>query len=143
MLVARDLGQPGGVSRAARTRPYRFGAQRAELDHDASEAGTRASLESIARGRLELVVADLPGGAHATGQLLAGDPAAELARATEGLDLMIAGSRGYGPLRAVLLGAVSERLIRHSACPVVVTPRGVERPLTALFDEPAAPTRRT
>ena len=104
---------------------------------------TRADLESIARSRLDLVVADLPGGAHATGQLLAGEPAAELARATEGLDLMLAGSRGYGPLRAVLLGAVSERLIRHSACPVVVTPRGVERPLTALFDEPAAPTRGT
>ena len=45
------------------------------------------SLESIARGRLELVVADLPGGAHATGQLLAGDPAAELRP----------GDRGPGP----------------------------------------------
>ena len=43
------------------------------------------------------------------------------------------GSRGYGPLRAVLLGSVSGRLVREAACPVIVVPRGVEAPLEELF----------
>jgi hypothetical protein len=43
------------------------------------------------------------------------------------------GSRGYGPLRAVLAGGVSGRVIRGAHCPVVVMPRGVEAPLGELF----------
>jgi nucleotide-binding universal stress UspA family protein len=50
-----------------------------------------------------------------------------------GLDLLVIGSRGYGPLRAVLLGAVSGRVIRDAACPVIVVPRGAEVPLEALL----------
>ena len=37
---------------------------------------------------------------------------------------MVVGSRGYGPLKAVLLGGVSGQLIRSAACPVIVVPRG-------------------
>jgi nucleotide-binding universal stress UspA family protein len=33
------------------------------------------------------------------------------------------GSRGYGPLRRVLLGSVSSHVMRHAHCPVVVVPR--------------------
>ena len=43
------------------------------------------------------------------------------------------GSRGYGPHRAVLLGSVSGRLVRESASPVLVVPRGIEAPLEELF----------
>jgi hypothetical protein len=59
------------------------------------------------------VVAELPAKIHPTGQLLAGDPAERLAAHSEALELIIAGSRRYGPLRAVLLGGVSGRLIRR------------------------------
>lgn len=38
-------------------------------------------------------------------------------------DLLVCGSRGYGPVRQVLLGSVSARLIRHAAYPVIVVPR--------------------
>ena len=38
-------------------------------------------------------------------------------------DLLVCGSRGYGPMRRVLLGGVSRKLIRRAACPVVVVPR--------------------
>ena len=34
------------------------------------------------------------------------------------------GSRGYGPVRRVLLGGVSSRVVRHAKVPVVVAPRG-------------------
>jgi nucleotide-binding universal stress UspA family protein len=53
-----------------------------------------------------------------------GDPAEELAEQSEQVDLIVTGSRGYGPLRAVLMGGVSGRLIRLAHCPVIVVPRG-------------------
>ena len=40
------------------------------------------------------------------------------------LDLLVCGSRGYGPARRVLLGGVSARLLRHARVPVLVVPRG-------------------
>jgi nucleotide-binding universal stress UspA family protein len=59
-------------------------------------------------------------------EVLAGhDAAAALTeRSAHGIDLMVCGSRGYGPIRSVLLGGVSRRLIRTAACPVLVVPRG-------------------
>ena len=59
-------------------------------------------------------------------RLLDGDAAAQLARCSSELDLLVLGSRGYGALRAVLLGSVSRALVRTSRCPVVVVPRGAE-----------------
>jgi len=38
-------------------------------------------------------------------------------------DLLVCGSRAYGPLRRVLLGGVSSRLLRRSALPLLVVPR--------------------
>jgi nucleotide-binding universal stress UspA family protein len=39
------------------------------------------------------------------------------------VDLLVCGSRGYGPARRVLLGGVSSRLIRRARLPVAVVPR--------------------
>lgn len=58
--------------------------------------------------------------------LLDGDPASEIARASEHLDLLVVGSRGYGPLGAVLLGSVSNALVRTVHCPLVVLPRSAK-----------------
>jgi nucleotide-binding universal stress UspA family protein len=63
-----------------------------------------------------------------------GDPAAWLAEASRDLDLLVVGSRRYGPLRRALLGGVSSRLVNRAACPVLIVPRGV-RPEAS---EPAA-----
>jgi nucleotide-binding universal stress UspA family protein len=66
------------------------------------------------------------------------DPADTLIRVSQNLDLPLCGSRGYGPLRAVLLGGVSRRIAAEAHCPVMVLPRGVESPLLALTSaEPA------
>jgi nucleotide-binding universal stress UspA family protein len=54
---------------------------------------------------------------------LAGDPAAALAAASGDLDLLVTGSRSYGPLGAVLLGAVTRRLVRAARCPMLLVPR--------------------
>lgn len=53
-----------------------------------------------------------------------GDPATELIRACEqGVDLLVLGSRGYGPFARVLLGSVSRQVAAHAPCPVMVVPR--------------------
>lgn len=55
---------------------------------------------------------------------LDGDPAMELVRACEdGVDLLVVGSRGYGPVMRVLLGSVSRPLVHKAACPVLVATR--------------------
>ena len=52
-----------------------------------------------------------------------GNPAAVLAKHGVELDLLVIGSRGYGPLRRTLLGGVSAEVMRTAPCPVVVVPR--------------------
>jgi nucleotide-binding universal stress UspA family protein len=44
-------------------------------------------------------------------------------RRSRDLDLLIVGSRSYGPLGAVLLGAVTRRLVYAAECPLMVVPR--------------------
>jgi nucleotide-binding universal stress UspA family protein len=66
-----------------------------------------------------------------------GDPADHLVPVSEHVDLLVCGSRGYGPVRAVLLGSVSAKLTAEARCPVIVLPRGVSAPLDELLGESA------
>jgi nucleotide-binding universal stress UspA family protein len=61
----------------------------------------------------------------ATGRALSGDPGPAIVEACEevGADLLIAGSRGYGPAMRVMLGSVSTKLAHSAPCPVLVVPR--------------------
>jgi nucleotide-binding universal stress UspA family protein len=59
----------------------------------------------------------------ATTLLLDGPVAATLIAHSSELDLLVAGSRGYGPVRSVLVGSVSRALVRDASCPIVVAPR--------------------
>ena len=63
-------------------------------------------------------------GVSADSEVLHGPPAEALAKACEeGVDLIIAGSRGYGPMLRVLVGSVSSALIHNAPCPVLIVPR--------------------
>jgi nucleotide-binding universal stress UspA family protein len=62
-------------------------------------------------------------GVDVRGELLHGNLVNAIADASTDLDLLVLGSRGYGPLGAVLLGSVSTALVRNSNCPVIVAPR--------------------
>jgi nucleotide-binding universal stress UspA family protein len=65
-------------------------------------------------------------GADAEGAVVVGSPAGELILASEDLDLLVLGSRRWGPVKRLALGSTSERVVRHAACPVLVPPRGTE-----------------
>lgn len=54
-----------------------------------------------------------------------GGAADALVRSSESLDLLVLGSRGYGPIARVLLGSVSRPVVNNAHCPVLVVPRGV------------------
>jgi nucleotide-binding universal stress UspA family protein len=73
---------------------------------------------------LDAAIAGLPGGVQATGELLFGEVVDELSMAADrGVDLLVCGSRGYGPVRRVLLGTVSSALVRQASVPTLVVPR--------------------
>jgi nucleotide-binding universal stress UspA family protein len=73
---------------------------------------------------IEEGVQSLGPGVSAEGSKLDGPPAATLAGACEeGVDLLVVGSRGYGPVMRVLLGSVSTQLVANAPCPVLVVPR--------------------
>jgi nucleotide-binding universal stress UspA family protein len=53
-----------------------------------------------------------------------GDPVQKLLEDAEiGVDLLVLGSRGFGPVMRLLIGSVSSRVIREAPCPVLVVPR--------------------
>jgi len=91
--------------------------------------------ERAAREELERAVDGL---LDAEAAFLLGDPAGELTLESEVSDLMVIGSRGYGPAPAVLLGDVSGSLMRTAVCPVVIVPNGARSPLSDLFSVQAA-----
>jgi nucleotide-binding universal stress UspA family protein len=92
--------------------------------------------EALQREGLDEAVAGLPEDLQAEAVFVAGGAGPELAAQTENVDLMVVGSRGYGPRAAVLLGGVTHTVIRKAACPVIVLPRG-SHGLGALFEQTA------
>ena len=73
---------------------------------------------------LEFAAAGVPPELEPRTVLLEGEVVESLAAlGPDDVDVLVCGSRGYGPTRRVLLGGVSSRLIRRARLPVVVVPR--------------------
>jgi nucleotide-binding universal stress UspA family protein len=98
------------------------------IGRDAEEAFVARSRELFRRA-LDDALARVGGRVEAEAELLEGaavDTLATLDR--RDADLLVCGSRAYGPLRRVLLGGVSSRLLRRSALPLLVIPRSGHAP---------------
>lgn len=89
-------------------------------------AGQVGALRDYYSEKLAAGVATVPEGIGSSSAMLEGDAAEELAKEGENLDLIVIGSRGYGPVRRVLLGGLAHKLMKEATCPVLVVPRGVE-----------------
>ena len=88
-------------------------------------SGELHDLELQENKRIQQLAAHrVPAGIQVERVLLSGDPGPALAEAAAGQDILVTGSRGYGPLRRTILGSTSAKLFRSSACPVLVLPRG-------------------
>ncbi len=88
----------------------------------AAQAGAEAGPDF--QSRLHDAVGALPSELRALPVLEKGDPVHKLLEAAEmGVDLLILGSRGFGPVMRLLIGSVSSRVIRGAPCPVMVVPR--------------------
>ena len=87
----------------------------AELEHE---------LEQQARMRLDAEVEKRrsAGGAVAEAHLRVGTAAAEIVDLAEDIEagLIVMGSRGLGRIRRALMGSVSDSVVRHALCPVLV-----------------------
>jgi nucleotide-binding universal stress UspA family protein len=79
------------------------------------EAAERRLTETLRRISPKVTVEGAVEGGRADEVLIA---------ASEKLDLLVLGSRAYGPVRRVLLGSTSARVSRGAGCPLLIVPRG-------------------
>lgn len=93
------------------------------IGYDGEHAFEESAKDTF-RFALDTAIAGLPSGVRASGTILSGHPAQVLSGlGDEDIDLLFCGSRGYGPVRRVLLGGVSAKLVRGARSPLIVVPR--------------------
>lgn len=87
-------------------------------------------VDSMERAEAERVIsvaeARTPEAVATRAHLLDGHPGRALAEAAGDADLLVCGSRGYGPIRHTVLGSTSKSLIANAPCPIMVLPRGTD-----------------
>ncbi|HEX3239539.1 MAG TPA: universal stress protein [Solirubrobacterales bacterium] len=89
-----------------------------------SAFGYPPPLDFDVEGLIAEALGSIDPGIEAEADRLAGAPASALADACEtGVDILLAGSRGYGVLGRVFVGSVTSALICKAPCPVLVIPR--------------------
>jgi nucleotide-binding universal stress UspA family protein len=59
-------------------------------------------------------------------ELRVGEPAEELAAAAGGADLLVVGSRRWGPFARLVVGSTGEELVREAPCSLMLVPRPPE-----------------
>lgn len=116
---AAALGLPVTVVRAwsITTAPTPESAERGYVPPiDEFEAATLAELDrDVAAVRAQHPDVEI------TTTTVHGNAVEKIIEASGNVDLVVVGSRGRGGFRGLLLGSVSEQVVRHAHCPVLVT----------------------
>jgi nucleotide-binding universal stress UspA family protein len=83
-------------------------------------AGAERDAETFLKEQAEQIRAN--GGKVAETHFRSGDPDKEILRTAEslGVGLIVIGSRGLGALSRALMGSVSDSVVKHAHCPVLV-----------------------
>lgn len=91
-----------------------------------AEPDWAADAQAIQDRALEEVLGDDTG--SVVRSVVEGHPVPVLLAAAAGAELLVMGSRGHGGFTGLLLGSVSEHVVGHASCPVVVVrpPRPVD-----------------
>jgi len=121
---ARIARRTGATLRLATvvTRPYTDGpAFAGNLGYAALGNAMRAAAD----GTVERAAgaADADDNVTVERRIVQGRVGEEIARLSEASDLLVVGSRGYGPLRRVVFASQTPTVIAAAACPVIVLPR--------------------
>jgi nucleotide-binding universal stress UspA family protein len=90
-----------------------------QADQPVTETMRRAAEEAVQKAVSQ---AGAPAPASVTVRAVSGLPAQELVGASSDADLVVVGSNSSGGLSQMLLGSVTNRVVNHAACPVVVIP---------------------
>ena len=88
-----------------------------------SEGDVRTREQVEKREILDRGLARVPSGVPHEGKLVNGEVANVLVDASVTADLLLVGSRSYGPVRRTLMGSSSVQVMHRSECPVMVLPR--------------------
>jgi len=76
------------------------------------------------RAQTEQLLAELRGRAPGLAtEARVGEPAEELAAAAHGADLLVVGSRRWGPFSRLVVGSTGEELVREAPCSLLLVPR--------------------
>lgn len=76
------------------------------------------------RAQAEQLLAELGGEIPGVAtELRVGEPSEELAAAAAGADLLVLGSRRWGPLSRLVIGSTGEELVREAPCSLLLVPR--------------------
>jgi nucleotide-binding universal stress UspA family protein len=100
--------------------------------------GVREQRRNSFRRMLEEAAERAPTEARAATILRDGHAAEVIAdEAEKGVQLLVMGSRNYGPIRRVMVGSTAIELMRIAPCPVLVLPRGAASPSTTALESGA------
>jgi nucleotide-binding universal stress UspA family protein len=132
-LLARSAGAQLRV--IAAFQPQAFGAMGTFASGGAS---VNDQMRRELQRALDEALSEEADGGGTEGRFLEGSAGEVLAKESADLDLLVTGSRGYGPRAAVLLGSTTHALMRSAACPALITPRQVT---LDLGQEDGAPRR--
>ena len=87
----------------------------------------RENWPDAARQLMDEELRRLRGLGEVEGDVSYGDPSEELAHFSETVDLLVVGSRGYGPVGRLMNGSTSNYLAQRAHCPLLVLPRSARR----------------